>query len=63
MVWSLLGEITPRSLDYLLSFGEKLSIKIDFCCNMLISGKKSVATSLEKILELLLTQILENQNH
>ena len=25
---SLLGEITPRSLDYLLSFGERLSIKI-----------------------------------
>jgi len=25
---SLLGEITPRSLDYLLSFGERMSVKI-----------------------------------
>jgi len=37
----LLGEITPRSLDYLISFGERLSIKIvSYALNDL--GKKSV---------------------
>ena len=24
----LLGEVTPRSMDYLISFGERLSVKL-----------------------------------
>lgn len=37
----LLGEVTPRSLDYLLSFGERLSIKI-ISAALLDQRKKSV---------------------
>ena len=38
----LLGEVTPRSLDYLISFGERLSIKlISFAINDI--GKKSIS--------------------
>ena len=29
----LLGEVTPRTMDYLISFGERLSIKVDFISN------------------------------
>lgn len=37
----LLGEVTPRSMDYLISFGERLSIKlISFAINDI--GKKSI---------------------
>ena len=37
----LLGEVTPRSMDYLISFGERLSIKlISFALNDV--GKKSI---------------------
>ncbi|QUC64651.1 aspartate kinase [Nitrosopumilus sp. K4] len=38
----LLGEITPRSIDYLYSFGERLSIKI-ISAAISDSGKKSVS--------------------
>ena len=38
----LLGEVTPRSLDYLISFGERLSIKL-VCHAVIDQGKKSVA--------------------
>lgn len=38
----LLGEVTPRSMDYLISFGERLSIKlISFAINDI--GKKSIS--------------------
>jgi len=38
----LLGEITPRSMDYLISFGERLSIKLlSFAINDI--GKKSIS--------------------
>lgn len=38
----LLGEVTPRSMDYLISFGERLSIKlISFAINNI--GKKSIS--------------------
>ena len=38
----LLGEVTPRSMDYLISFGERLSIKlISFAINDI--GKKSLS--------------------
>jgi len=38
----LLGEVTARSMDYLLSFGERLSIKlVSFAIND--SGKKSIS--------------------
>ncbi|MEK6818250.1 MAG: aspartate kinase, partial [Thermoproteota archaeon] len=38
----LLGEVTPRSMDYLISFGERLSIKlISFAINDV--GKKSIS--------------------
>jgi len=37
----LLGEVTPRSLDYLISFGERLSIKI-VSAALLDQGIKSV---------------------
>ena len=38
----LLGEVTPRSMDYLISFGERLSIKlISFTINDI--GKKSIS--------------------
>jgi len=37
----LLGEVTPRSLDYLISFGERLSIKI-ISSALLDIGIKSV---------------------
>ncbi len=41
----LLGEVTPRSMDYLFSFGERLSIKlISTAINDL--GKKSISISL-----------------
>lgn len=40
----LIGEVTPRSLDYLISFGERLSIKL--VAHALIDiGKKSMAFS------------------
>jgi aspartate kinase len=40
----LLGEVTTRSMDYLISFGERLSIKlISFAINDL--GKKSISLS------------------
>jgi len=38
----LLGEVTPRSLDYLISFGERLSIKI-VSSALLDTGIKSVS--------------------
>jgi len=38
---ALLGEVTPRSLDYLISFGERLSIKI-VSFSLLDLGKSSV---------------------
>lgn len=38
----LIGEVTPRSLDYLLSFGERLSIKI-IAHALMDQGKKSMA--------------------
>ena len=38
----LIGEVTPRSLDYLLSFGERLSIKI-VAHALMDYGKKSMA--------------------
>jgi aspartate kinase len=38
----LIGEVTPRSLDYLLSFGERLSIKI-VAHALIDQGKKSMA--------------------
>ncbi len=38
----LLGEITPRSMDYLVSFGERLSIKL-VSAAINDSGKKSVS--------------------
>ncbi len=38
----LIGEVTPRSLDYLLSFGERLSIKI-VSHALMDQGKKSMA--------------------
>ena len=38
----LLGEVTPRSMDYLISFGERLSIKLlSFAINDV--GKKSIS--------------------
>ena len=38
----LLGEVTPRSMDYLISFGERLSIKlISYAINDI--GKKSIS--------------------
>jgi len=38
----LLGEVTPRSMDYLISFGERLSIKLlSFAINDI--GKKSIS--------------------
>ena len=38
----LLGEVTPRSMDYVISFGERLSIKlISFAINDI--GKKSIS--------------------
>lgn len=37
----LLGEITPRSLDYIISFGERLAIKI-VSCALLDLGNKSI---------------------
>ena len=38
----LLGEVTPRSMDYLISFGERLSIKlVSFAINDI--GKKSIS--------------------
>jgi len=38
----LLGEVTPRSMDYLISFGERLSIKV-VSSALNDSGKKSVS--------------------
>ena len=38
----LLGEVTPRSMDYLISFGERLSIKI-VAHALIDQGKKSLA--------------------
>jgi aspartate kinase len=37
----LLGEVTPRSMDYLISFGERLSIKL-VSSSLNDSGKKSI---------------------
>ena len=37
----LLGEVTPRSMDYLISFGERLSIKL-ISSSLNDSGKKSI---------------------
>ncbi|HJL67574.1 MAG TPA: aspartate kinase, partial [Nitrosopumilus sp.] len=37
----LLGEVTPRSMDYLISFGERLSIKL-VSSALNDSGKKSI---------------------
>ena len=41
---SLLGEVTPRSLDYLISFGERMSVKI---ISSIVSdlGKRTIAYS------------------
>ena len=44
----LLGEVTPRSMDYLISFGERLSIKlISSAINDL--GKKSISLTGKEI--------------
>ncbi len=45
---SLLGEITPRSLDYLLSFGERMSVKI-ISAAVSDLGRKSSAFSGKEI--------------
>ena len=37
----LIGEVTPRTLDYLVSFGERLSINlVSFAFNLSINGNK-----------------------
>ncbi len=44
----LLGEVTPRSMDYLISFGERLSILL-VSSAIIDSGKKSVSLTGKKV--------------
>ncbi len=44
----LLGEVTPRSMDYLISFGERLSIQL-VSSAIIDSGKKSISLTGKEI--------------
>jgi len=44
----LLGEVTPRSMDYLISFGERLSIKL-VSSSIIDLGKKSISLTGKEI--------------